>query len=101
MNMMIDLPPEIETRLRGAAARSGMEVGAYAAKLIVEHVPAPHEVDDSTDNEDFRPPHGFVPVQLERKSLFTQKAAGECKDLPKWKPHVDLSCHLRSEVDDG
>jgi hypothetical protein len=104
MNVMIALPPEIESRLRGAASRCGMDVGACAAKLIVEHVPAPQDLDAKVsieDDEGVRPLRGFMPIQPERGALFTQEVTTDLPDPPKWKPHVDFTRRVLSEVDDG
>jgi hypothetical protein len=37
--MTIDLPPDIEARLKGEANRRGLKAEDYAQKLIVEHLP--------------------------------------------------------------
>jgi hypothetical protein len=102
MTVMIALPPEIESRLRGAALRCGLDVGAYATQLIAEHVPPVQEEDPGApkENDDARQLRGFIPIQTEREPLFTQGVAVNVRDLPKWKPGIDVSRRVLSEVDD-
>ena len=40
MTIILDLPPELEARLRAAAAETGMKPEDYAVKLIVEALDA-------------------------------------------------------------
>jgi hypothetical protein len=101
MNVMIALPPEIESRLRGAALRCGLDVGTYAAKLIVEHVPAADEADGDGSNPDVRPLRGFFPIPTSQKSVFTQPMTANLDELPRWKPRIDVTRRVLSEVDDA
>lgn len=39
MTLTLELPPEIEIRLRDAAAREGVDVDVFTQKLIREHLP--------------------------------------------------------------
>jgi len=39
MTLLLDLPPEVEVRLRDAAAREGVEVDVFTKNLIQEHLP--------------------------------------------------------------
>ena len=41
MTLKIDLDPEVESRLRGEAAKEGVEAGEYARRLIEQHLPVP------------------------------------------------------------
>ena len=40
MSLTIQLPPELEVRLRREAERHGMEPGEYAARLLRDRLPA-------------------------------------------------------------
>lgn len=43
MSLELDLPPELETRLRSEAERRGEPVNAVAVRLLDQHLPATRE----------------------------------------------------------
>ncbi|MGV3723787.1 MAG: hypothetical protein ACO1SX_23055 [Actinomycetota bacterium] len=55
MTLVLELPPEVETRLRAAAAREGVDVDVFAQKIIQEHLPpaSPEALWESLSPEDW------------------------------------------------
>jgi hypothetical protein len=45
MTLTLELPPEVETRLRDAAAREGVEVDVFTRNLIQQHLPSAPSTD--------------------------------------------------------
>jgi hypothetical protein len=95
MTLMITLPPDIESRLKGEASRNGLDIEAYASKLIADRYP-------QQESSDGGPPmRGVFSVQSERPSLFAQAFTVKVEDLPKWTPQVVVSRRVLTEDDDA
>ena len=97
--MNFDIPPDVESRLKGAALRRGMAAADYAIRLIIEHLP-PEETDSIEENDDEARLRGTLPTNIARDPMFTQPVALRIDELPKWKPQVVLTRRTSAEADD-
>jgi hypothetical protein len=96
MTVKITLTPEIEARLKGEASRHGLEIDAYATKLIADHFPPPDDSAEETDDSH----RGVSPICIDRPMLFTKQVNMRLEDLPKWKPQVIITRRVLAEGDD-
>ena len=96
MTLKINISPETESHLKNEALRNGLDLEAYASKLIADRYPI-----ESLSAEEVKPVRGVLAIQRERPQLFEQMIMTSVEQLPRWSPQIVVSRRILAEGDDA
>ena len=93
----LNMPRELEGRIRERAARSGRDVESYLLQFLADEVPAEAPETRTDENEDDAPWRGVFALNFPKPELFQQMIAMNTGDLPRWKPTVHFDSRWVSD----
>lgn len=97
MSLLIDLPLDVERRLRERVPLGNGSIDGFVIQAIRDGLDRLGEnvrtsnPEDGLDEVDSSPWRGVCPITIPFESLFPQAASIELTAIPDWPPHIAIS----------